>query len=87
MRARYSDKNKINVIFEHVGSQTWNNSIRLLSKGGRLVTCGATTGSRVNIDLKHLFMKQQTIIGSTMSDIPSFKAVMEKINIGLFQSK
>ena len=78
-------KNKINVIFEHVGSQTWNNSIRLLSKGGRLVTCGATTGSMVNIDLKHLFMKQQTIIGSTMSDIPSFKAVMNKINIGLYK--
>ena len=78
-------KEGVNVIFEHVGFATWPYSMRLLSKGGRVVTCGATTGPKVDIDLAHLFMKQQTILGSTMSDISSFKAVMDKINSGKFK--
>ncbi|MBT5956311.1 MAG: zinc-binding dehydrogenase [Candidatus Marinimicrobia bacterium] len=77
-------KQGVNVIFEHVGPATWPYSMRLLGKGGRVVTCGATTGPKVNIDLTHLFMKQQTILGSTMSDISTYKAVMDKINSGVF---
>ena len=73
-------KSGVNVVFEHVGSATWNQSIRILSKGGRLVTCGATTGVDVNINLGHLFMKQQSILGSTMSSISTFKEVMNIIN-------
>ena len=72
---------KIDVIFEHVGLKTWDMSMRLLAKGGRLVTCGATTGSNVNINLRHLFSKQQSIIGSTMSDIDSFKKVQKSMKI------
>jgi NADPH2:quinone reductase len=75
----------VNVIFEHVGPATWPQSMRLLARGGRIVTCGATTGSNVDFDLRHLFMKQQTILGSTMSDLKSFKAVMDKINGDVFQ--
>jgi len=73
-------KSGVNVIFEHVGAHTWQKSIRLLSKGGRLVTCGATTGADVGINLAHLFMKQQSILGSTMSNIKAFNEVMNKIN-------
>ena len=69
----------LDVVFEHVGAKTWNSSLRLLARGGRLVTCGSTTGSKVSLDLRHLFMKQQTILGSTMSDIDSFKSVMKNI--------
>ena len=72
-------KEGVDVVFEHVGQKTWNSSLRLLSRGGRIVTCGSTTGSNVNIDLRHLFMKQQSILGSTMSDVDSFKSVMNKI--------
>ena len=78
-------KNKIDVIFEHVGLKTWDMSMRLLAKGGRLVTCGATTGHNVNINLRHLFSKQQSIIGSTMSDIDSFKKVQKKIKINIYK--
>jgi len=77
-------KKGIDVIFEHVGSATWPYSMRLLGMGGRVVTCGATTGSKVDINLTHLFMKQQTILGSTMSDISTYKLVMDKINSGIF---
>ena len=48
--------------------------------GGRIVTCGATTGNLVSIDLRHLFMKQQSILGSTMASVSTFHEVIEKIN-------
>ena len=58
--------------------------MKLLGRGGRLVTCGATTGYDVGIDLRHLFSKQQSIIGSTMSDIDTFIQVQKKINKGIY---
>ena len=73
-------ENKIQVIFEHVGKDTWEKSMKLLDKGGRIVTCGATTGSKVHFELNHLFIKQQNIMGSTMSDISSFIEVQKLIN-------
>ncbi|MEA1880800.1 MAG: zinc-binding dehydrogenase [Candidatus Marinimicrobia bacterium] len=60
------------VVFEHVGKATWGTSLRILGKGGRLVTCGATTGPIVEIDIRHLFFKQQTLMGSTMGDVAAF---------------
>lgn len=78
-------RNGIDVIFEHPGSATWEKSLRLLNRGGRIVTCGATTGPTVSIDLRHLFMKQQSILGSTMSSMTIFREVMIKINEGHFK--
>lgn len=54
------------IVFEHIGSATWDKSLKSLAKGGRLVTCGATTGPDVSIDLRFIFMKQLTILGSIM---------------------
>lgn len=54
------------VVFEHVGPATWDKSIASLAKNGRLITCGATTGPEVRIDLRYLFMRQQTLMGSVM---------------------
>ena len=76
--------NQIDVIFEHVGVATWDISMRTLGRGGRIVTCGATTGYDVNIDLRHLFSKQQSILGSTMSDMDTFKKVQDKIQNGIY---
>jgi len=79
-------KNKrLDVIFEHVGLKTWEISMKLLGRGGRLVTCGATTGHNVNIDLRYLFSKQQSIIGSTMSNIATFKEVQNKIALNIYK--
>ena len=74
----------VDVVFEHIGSATWEQSQRILSKGGRIVTCGATTGPDVNINLAHLFMKQHTILESTMASISAFKEVMDKIKNGKY---
>ncbi len=56
----------VNIVIEHVGAATWNQSVRSLAKGGRLVTCGATTGFEVSLDLRHLFARQLTFVGSYM---------------------
>lgn len=68
----------VDVVFEHVGEAVWKDCLRLLGWGGRLVTCGATTGPKVSLDLRHVFIKQQKILGSTlgthkdMQDLLSF---------------
>jgi NADPH:quinone reductase-like Zn-dependent oxidoreductase len=53
-------------VFEHVGPATWDASLRSLTKGGRLVTCGATTGPDVTLDLRYVFSRHLSILGSTM---------------------
>ena len=77
---RITGKIGVNVVFEHIGASTWKQSLRVLSKGGRIITCGATTGADVNVNLAHLFIKQQSILGSTVGSIPAFNEVMGKIN-------
>jgi NADPH:quinone reductase-like Zn-dependent oxidoreductase len=69
----------VDVVVEHVGAATWKTSLRILGKGGRLVTCGATTGSGVEIDLRHLFYKQHSILGSTMGDVGAFDASLKLV--------
>ena len=49
-----------------MGEKTWNGSVRCLRNGGRLVTCGATTGFAVGVDLRHLFYRRLSLLGSTM---------------------
>jgi NADPH:quinone reductase-like Zn-dependent oxidoreductase len=63
---RITEKRGIDVIVDNVGAATWDRSIRALAKGGRLVTCGATSGPKPDEDLRRLFVKQVTIYGSTM---------------------
>jgi NADPH:quinone reductase-like Zn-dependent oxidoreductase len=53
-------------VVEHVGTATWEKSLRSLVRGGRLVTCGATTGHDAQIDLRVLFSKQLSLLGSYM---------------------
>jgi NADPH:quinone reductase-like Zn-dependent oxidoreductase len=63
---RLTNRRGVDVVIEHVGEATWAKSIRSLARGGRLVTCGATTGARGTLDLRALFAKQLTIQGSYM---------------------
>lgn len=56
----------VDIVFEHVGKKTWENSIRILVKGGRLVTCGATTGYDATTDLRFVFYKNLRIYGNLM---------------------
>lgn len=70
------------VVLENVGEPTWKQSMRALASGGRLVTCGATGGTKVEISIPVLFFKQHEIIGSTMFDHSDFQAITEMIAEG-----
>jgi NADPH:quinone reductase-like Zn-dependent oxidoreductase len=63
------------VVFENVGAATWARSLKALAPAGRLVTCGGTAGSKVEISLPRLFFKQHEIIGSTMGSYAEFDEV------------
>jgi NADPH:quinone reductase-like Zn-dependent oxidoreductase len=54
------------IVFEHVGSAVWQQAMRCLGKNGRLVTCGATTGPKVEIDLRYFFTQQHAVLGAYM---------------------
>jgi NADPH:quinone reductase-like Zn-dependent oxidoreductase len=69
----------VDVILENVGAATWKDSIRSLAKGGRLVTCGATSGPIGETDIRIVFWKQISIIGSTMSNRREFHEVMTQL--------
>ncbi len=77
-----TDGKGVDLVFEHVGTTTWKTSLRILGRGGRIVTCGATTGAKVVVDLRHLFMKQQAIIGSTMGSVSSFEIMLGLVSNG-----
>jgi NADPH:quinone reductase-like Zn-dependent oxidoreductase len=61
-----TDGRGVDIVIEHVGEATWDRSVRALANGGRLVTCGATTGGAASIDLRHLFARQLSLHGSYM---------------------
>jgi NADPH:quinone reductase-like Zn-dependent oxidoreductase len=59
-------KRGMDIVFEHIGADTWEKSLLSLARGGRLVTCGATSGSEVQVDLRYVFSRQLSILGSYM---------------------
>jgi len=65
----------VDVVVEHVGEATWDRSVRALANGGRLVTCGATTGHRAAVDLRHLFARQLSLLGSYMGTFADLRQV------------
>jgi NADPH:quinone reductase-like Zn-dependent oxidoreductase len=56
----------VDLVFEHTGAASWEASVSAVSRGGRIVTCGATTGREITLDLRTLFAKQLTFLGSYM---------------------
>ncbi len=71
------------IVIESVGQATWENSVRALKPGGRLVVCGGTSGADVSLNLPRLFFKQYEIIGSTMGSYQEFAAVTTLMADGL----
>jgi NADPH:quinone reductase-like Zn-dependent oxidoreductase len=76
----------VDVVLENVGAATWKDSIRSLAKGGRLVTCGATSGPIGETDIRIVFWKQISIIGSTMSNRREFNEVMAQLFRGTLRA-
>ena len=63
---RVTKNRGVDIVIEHVGQATWDRSLKCLARGGRLVTCGATTGYHGAIDLRFLFARQYSLMGSYM---------------------
>jgi len=72
-------KRGVDVVLDNVGAATWKGSIRSLASGGRLVTCGATTGPIGETDIRLVFWRQLRILGSTMANRAEFRAVMGQL--------
>jgi NADPH:quinone reductase-like Zn-dependent oxidoreductase len=75
-------KRGADVVIDSVGEATWDQSLRALRRAGRLVTCGATTGPSVGIDLRRLFWYQWTIMGSTMGNTAEYREIVRVLGTG-----
>ena len=58
----------VDIVFENVGEAVWSTALKSLIRGGRIVTCGATTGDQPGADLRRLFIRQLQVIGSTLGN-------------------
>ncbi|HSS61590.1 MAG TPA: zinc-binding dehydrogenase [Candidatus Limnocylindrales bacterium] len=73
----------VDVVFEHVGTATISESMRSVVQGGRIVTCGSTSGVKAEIAMPRLFWGQLDLLGSTMGNAAEFRAVLDAIDGGL----
>lgn len=79
---RLTGSRGVDIVFEHVGAATWQDSLSSLARGGRLITCGATTGFDVGIDIRHLFVKQISVLGSFMGTKHELLKVLHLVQEG-----
>ena len=75
-------KRGVDVVVENVGEATWGDSLRCLAKGGRIVTCGGTTGPKLVTDVRPLFWHQYSIFGSTMGNAAEYREVVRRLGEG-----
>jgi NADPH:quinone reductase-like Zn-dependent oxidoreductase len=81
VRARTA-KRGVDVVVDSVGEKTWMTSLRSAAKGGRIVTCGATTGPNPKEEIRLIFWKQISILGSTMANDREFRAMLSAVGAG-----
>jgi NADPH:quinone reductase-like Zn-dependent oxidoreductase len=79
---RITNKEGVDIVMEHVGPATWDESVRSLKPGGTLVTCGATTGYEAKIDLRFLFSRQLALLGSYMGTMGELHEVLKHVFSG-----
>ena len=79
---RLTGKRGVDVVFEHVGGDVWEPSVRSLTRGGRLVTCGGTAGYDVRMNVAHVFHKQLQIIGSNHGTRRELEVMMPLLRDG-----
>lgn len=72
----------VHVVFEHVGAATFDGSLKCLARGGRVVTCGATTGGNVQVSLHAVFFKTLSILGSTMGSKGDLRTILRLVEQG-----
>ncbi len=76
----------MDIVFDTAGAATWLQSIKMVRKGGRIVTCGATTGSNPTTEIRLIFWKQIDILGSTMSNRREYHELLSLLRRGQLKS-
>ena len=79
---KITNREGVDIVVEHVGAATWNESMKSLKPGGTLVTCGATTGPEAALDLRFLYAKQFSVLGSYMGTMGDLHEVLAHIFAG-----
>lgn len=79
---KITGKRGADIVIEHVGKATWEKSLKILSTGGKLVTCGATTGHEATTDLRYVFSREITILGNYMGSKATLLKVVELFKQG-----
>lgn len=79
---KLTNRKLVDVVFEHVGGETFEKSVACLPYGGRLVTCGASSGFEAKLDLRVLFYKRISLLGSTMGSKGDLFRILELVNDG-----
>ena len=79
---KITEKAGVDIVVEHVGAATWNESLKALKSGGTLVTCGATSGPEVGIDIRGLFARQLSLLGSYMGTMGKLHEVLKLVFAG-----
>ena len=80
---RLTKRKGVDVVFEHVGADTWNGSLLCLKRGGRLVTCGSTSGPTATMNLMQLFQQQYRITGSFGCTLANIAQSLDKMAQGI----
>ena len=73
----------VDMVIDSVGEASWGESLKSLRRGGRLVTCGATTGGNPPADIQRVFIRQLEIYGSTGGSVEEFRQLLDVFNRGL----
>jgi NADPH:quinone reductase-like Zn-dependent oxidoreductase len=79
---KITNKEGVDIVVEHVGAATWDESMKSLKPGGTIVTCGATTGHEVAFDLRFLFSRQLSFLGSYMGTMAELHEVLTQVFAG-----
>jgi len=82
---RITNKEGVDIVVEHVGAATWEESMKSLKPGGTIVTCGATTGHAVGFDLRFLFARQLSFLGSYMGGMAELHDALKFVFDGTFK--
>jgi NADPH:quinone reductase-like Zn-dependent oxidoreductase len=80
-------KRGVDVVVDCVGEKTWMTSLKCAANGGRIVTCGATSGPNPKEEIRLIFWKQLSILGSTMSNEREFRAMLSAVGAGKLSAR
>ena len=80
---KLTNKKGVDVVFEHVGGEGFNESLLVLKRGGRLVTCGSTAGPSITFNLMQLFQQQYKILGSFGASMKNIRDSLDKMAGGM----